>query len=429
MRVFKRLFLGFSVAAIVLLGAACVPQGGEATFGMPEIVGTEAVVAGRTVTLKGELSEARAERVGFVYGLKAGEREMKTVECRLTAGRFEAKVEGLAPGETYEWYAFAKAGESEVRSEVKSFEIAEVSRVVEIEDAVFKAYLVSQFDEDGDGEISEEEAKKVTKIAVKTTEISSLAGVESFVNLDTLICRGVDPDAYEYGYTGHPGLLESLDVRANKRLKYLRCDGNYLTSLLLPENSKLEYLYCSNNYLTELDLREHPWLKFVQVFQNEISSIDFSVNTRLESIEIAYTLIDKVDVSMCPRLDLLNVNGLPIKELDLTKNPLLGGLWMYGTGVTAIDLSGKPRLGYLNCSESPVASLDLSGCTELGELWCFNCLMEELDVSMLPRLGVMDCSPMKTLKRLYVSEGQEIPGVTVERSEEKVPAETEIVVK
>lgn len=46
------------------------------------------------------------------------------------------------------------------------------------EDANFKAYMVTNFDTNNDGEISYEEALNVTKIEVNTDNITSLAGIE-----------------------------------------------------------------------------------------------------------------------------------------------------------------------------------------------------------------------------------------------------------
>ena len=48
---------------------------------------------------------------------------------------------------------------------------------------------------------------------------------------------------------------------------------------------------------------------------------------------------------------------------------------------------------------------------------------------MLPALEVLDCSPMPTLKTLYVADSQVIDGVTINRSEDNIPAKTVIKIK
>lgn len=49
---------------------------------------------------------------------------------------------------------------------------------IPVEDANFKAYLTQNFDTNGDGEISYEEAANITSIKTTTTEIESLLGIE-----------------------------------------------------------------------------------------------------------------------------------------------------------------------------------------------------------------------------------------------------------
>ena len=412
--------------------AACVPQTGSEGFGAPEIVEAEAAVAGvREAVLRCTLSEPRAERCGFAYGEAGG--QLRSVECRIAGSSFELRLETLTPGATYEWYAFAAAGESEVRSKTARFTLEPLPReeLAEIADPVFKAYLTEHFDADQDGEISVLEALDVRKIAVKTDRISSLEGIEYFKNLDTLICRGVEPDASEYDYSGSPGHLRSLDLSSLVYLRHLECDGNYLETLVLPDSPWLEFLRCSHNKLKELDLSKSPGLRILQAFVNNLSMIDFSSNTDIESIEIGDNRdVNSVDVTMCQKLGVLNLGYLSqVKELNLSGNPRLGWLGIYGSGITSVDLNSNPELRYLNCENTPIASLDLSPCTKLYELKCWDCLMEELDISMLPYLEVVECAPMASLRKLYVSDTQRINGVTVYRSEANVPAETEIVVR
>ena len=417
--------VGLAMAAVL---TGCVRTGSE-EFLAPEIVSAEAKVEGtREARLSCTLSEPRAERVGFAYA-EAGA-PLVAVECRLEGASFELKLKGLTPGATYEWYAFATAGESELRSETARFTLDPLppEELAIIPDRVFKAYLTDHFDVDGDGEISLSEALRVRKIAVKTDDIFSLEGIEYFKNIDTLICRGVDMGIDEYSYEGHPGRLDELDLSANTRLRRVECDGNIIKSLMLPDSQSLEFLRCSRNMLEELDLTGLPYLRLIQAFENDLTSLDFSGNPRLESIMIGGNPIANIDVTCCPKLNLLNVGGLEIKELSLSGCPMLEWLGIYATDLTSIDLSSNPRLRELYCSETGIASLDLKNCTNLSAIECWKCQIEELDVSMLPNLESLRCAPMNTLKKLYVSESQVIPGVTRDRSEDNVPSETEIVV-
>ena len=61
---------------------------------------------------------------------------------------------------------------------------------VYIPDANFKAYLVGEFDTNGDNEISLEEAGNIRAIDISASllQVKSMAGVEYFSNLETLDC-------------------------------------------------------------------------------------------------------------------------------------------------------------------------------------------------------------------------------------------------
>ncbi len=418
--------------AISFLAFSCVPEKGSEDFLAPEIESATVVVDGTSVNFNCSVSDARFESCGFVYGVPGV--ETKTVICQLSSDAFSSRVDRLVPGTTYEWYAFVRAGDNEIRSETGTFTVPEPVEGVEdvyIPDPYFRRYLLDNYDSDSNGFLSEEECLIIRKIDIVTDKISSLHGIENFKNLDSLICRGSDVN--EYDDVGHPGMLDSLDVSCNRKLRYLACDKNMLRSLDISDNPFLEEVLCSYNLLESIDLTAVPRLKFLRMWVNKVSSLDFSCTPLLESLECGSNPITTVDVSRCPRLGVLNVGDLRIKELDLSGNPMLGWLGTYGTDISVIDLSHNTRLEYLNCQNSPIKELNLSSCTNLHELKCWDCQLEELNVSMLPKLVTLKCSPMSgtsgdnLLKKLYVSEDQRIPGVTVDRSSNSIPEETEIV--
>ena len=429
------------VLGVVTLLISCVPLTRSEDFLPPEIKAAEAVVDGTAVSLSCTLSEgARTESCGFVYSVAGGDNI--TVLSEMKEASFAARIGFLAPGMTYEWYAFARAGETEIHSQMSSFKIpeavipvpvpAEEPEGIIIPDPFFRRYILENFDSDGDGRLSDEEALIVRKIDVVTDKISSLRGIEHFKNLDSLLCRGAD--VFEYDDVGHPGMLDSLDVSANHKLRYLACDKNMLRSLDISDNSFLEQVLCSYNLLERIDLSPVPRLRELRMWVNNISTLNLSKVPLLDGLECGGNLITSLDVSSCRKLTTLNIGDLRIKEIALSKNESLRWLGTSGTDIESLDLSHNPGLECLNCFESPISSLDLSQCPRLYELKCWNCKIEELDVSMLPRLKILECSPMSNssgknlLTKIYVSEDQEIPGVTLNRSSNNVPEQIEIVV-
>lgn len=428
----RRIHISLVFALSLWCVLSCVPERGSEEFLAPEIVSAEATVVGTTVSFECELSAPRVQTCGFVFW--TNNQEKKILTCDLSSTSFSAVIADLLPGMTYEWYAFANAGESEIRSDIKRFatkEIVPEVKGIDIPNPYFKRYLLDNFDANGDGVLSEEEGLIIRKIDVVTDKISSMRGIEYLKNLDSLICRGADVS--EYDNVGHPGLLDSLDVSGNRKLRYLACDKNMLRSLNMSDNPFLEEVLCSYNLLESIDLSAVPRLMLLRMWVNNVGSLDFSNTPLLHTLECGGNPITSIDVSKCPRLGVLNVGDLRIKELDLSGNPKLGWLGIYGTDITTIDLSNNPNLDCLNCQDLSIAELDLSSCVNLYELKCWNCRLEELNVSMLPRLKILECSPMpgttgkNLLRKLYVSEDQEIQGVTVNRSTKNVPEDTEIV--
>lgn len=419
----------FIVLAFVL---SCAPQKESEAYLAPEIISAEVTVVDTTVSFYCELSSPRVQTCGFVFW--TNNQEKKIITCELSSTSFSTVISDLLPGMTYEWYAFANSGEIEIRSDTKRFatkEIVPEVKGIDIPDPYFKRYLLDNFDANGDGILSELEGLIIRKIDVVTDKISSMRGIEYLKNLDSLICRGADVD--EYDNVGHPGLLDSLDVSGNRKLRYLACDKNMLRSLNMSDNPFLEEVLCSYNLLESIDLSAVPRLMLLRMWVNNVGSLDFSNTPLLHTLECGGNPITSVDVTKCPRLGCLNIGDLRIKELDLSGNPKLGWLGIYGTDITTIDLSNNPNLDCLNCQDLSIAELDLSSCVNLYELKCWNCQLEELDVSMLPRLKILECSPMpgttgkNLLRKLYVSEDQEIQGVTVNRSMKNVPEDTDIV--
>ncbi|MCH5325729.1 MAG: leucine-rich repeat domain-containing protein [Duncaniella sp.] len=110
----------------------------------------------------------------------------------------------------------------------------------EIQDPIFRAYLLENFDTDNDGEISPAEALEVTSIDVENSGIKSLEGLQYFTNLTYLNCYG--------------NQLTTLDVSKNTALTTLYCSRNQLTALDVSKNTALTTLYCRENQLTTLDV-------------------------------------------------------------------------------------------------------------------------------------------------------------------------------
>ena len=349
---------------------------------------------------------------------------------------------------------------------IKAFEckIEQSKDNIVFEDANFKAYMIKNFDTDGDGEISYEEALAITMIDVDTDNIESLAGIEHMANLTELNCEG--PFVMS-GYEPEEGRgkLKTLDVSKNTKLTKLYCGFNQFSSLDLTSNVLLERLRCAGNDLNNLDVSKNTELTRLTAYNNHLSSIDVNNNTKLEVIDLSNNQIKSIDISKNESLATFNCDDNLLTELDpsnnqkltniycsnnnlssinVRKNQKLAKLVIIGNSIPQIDLRNNSELTHLFCEKNKISELDLSNNTKLRQLTVndnslssltVNCCPEieilnannnyikEMDISELIALKYFDCirNPLETL---YIFEGQ-IDALT----EINIPSNTKIVVK
>ena len=130
-------------------------------------------------------------------------------------------------------------------------------------DPTFRACLVN-FDENGDGHLSDSEIATVKKLDLSSVGIDSLKGIEYFTNLAYLRCE-----------RNH---LKELDVSNNTELWYLDCSVNYIRNGLdVSKNTKLQTFLCFNNALTDLKLGYNNNLRVLVAWWNsKLKTIDIS---------------------------------------------------------------------------------------------------------------------------------------------------------
>ena len=84
-------------------------------------------------------------------------------------------------------------------------------------DETFRKYVTNNFDSDSNGYLSEAEIPLITEIYVNNKGITSLKGIEYFVNLRELYCNN--------------NVLTELDITSNTELTTLYCKGNSIASI------------------------------------------------------------------------------------------------------------------------------------------------------------------------------------------------------
>ena len=260
---------------------------------------------------------------------------------------------------------------------------------VQIADANFKSYCVTNFDTNNDGEISIAEARQVTSIYVVTDknhqDITSLGGIEFFTNLTRL-------GAYGYGTSGdNLGQLTSLDVSHNTSLESLYCDNNQLTTLDVNHNTALTSLNCFGNQLTSLDVSQNTALTYLYCSCNQLTSLDVSHNTALTSLYCSGNQLTSLDVSHNTALKTLYCDNNQLTSLDVSHNTALINLDCEVNQITSLDVSHNTVIEILACRNNQLTSLDVSHNTALIWLQCFNNQLTTLDVSHNTALTELIC--------------------------------------
>ncbi|MBP5561822.1 MAG: hypothetical protein J6X70_08515 [Muribaculaceae bacterium] len=239
-------------------------------------------------------------------------------------------------------------------------------------DAVFRAYVSSNFDTDGDGKLTASEIVNAKVINLDKTnqsdKVHSLVGVE------------------------HLTALTSLDVTANA-----------LTSLDVSKNTQLIVLNCARNQLEELDVTQNTALLFLTCNNNQIWWIDLSKNTSLKSLICSSNDMSLLNVTQNEQLMTLECAQNKLKKLNVTQNTALRRLDCLGNQLTALNLSYNTSLTYLRCSSNPIDTLDVSHNTALTNLLCEECQLTELDVTQNTALKDLTCA-RNQLEELDVSQ-------------------------
>ena len=207
------------------------------------------------------------------------------------------------------------------------FQIGELSCIVNIPDANFKAALLANaaINSNSDGEIQCSEAVAFTgTINVSNQSIADLTGIEAFTSLTGLICTG--------------NSITSLDLMSNTQLVTLFCNQNALTTLDLSGHTALQTVYCSLNALTSLNLSGCTNLTILNGGGNQLTSLDLSTNLQLATLSIGSNQISSLNIT--------GITGLTFFEFALNS-------------LTSLDVSANPGLTYFNCAANALTSLNM----------------------------------------------------------------------
>lgn len=255
--------------------------------------------------------------------------------------------------------------------------------------------IVPAVDADGDGMISFEEAKAVTKIdlsferpdmVVEEKVVTDLSGLEHFTSLDTL------------GLKYHRA-TDATPVEGLTELKFLHLGGNPIKELDLSKLSKLESLYLFDTKVSTLALDKTPQLAVLYVSRTEIQDLDLSILKNLKEVVANDGKLKTLKVEGLSKLERLDAVGNMLTSLEVKDCENLQQLHLNSNRISSIELSGLPKLMILNLYSNQLKSLDVSGLPFLLRLYVFDNSLEALDLSANAYFQELYVSynPMKSL--------------------------------
>ena len=140
-------------------------------------------------------------------------------------------------------------------------------------DAAFEIFIVSIFDTNHDGVISDAEAKAIIEINCRNLGIKSVMGIEKFVNLEKFDCSDNE-------------ITGTFDLSSNVNLTNVVCSDNLITSINVSTCTSLSFLMCPGNRLNNLDLSLNRLLSF----------LDCQDNTGLNNVRLSESVRNNITI-------------------------------------------------------------------------------------------------------------------------------------
>ena len=288
----------------------------------------------------------------------------------------------------------------------------------------------SQYDEDGNGTLSDAELATITSI--NAGGILNLKGAEHFTNLEELLLWGyseeesikeIDPSVFPKLYRfslGECNGVTVLDFSRNtmfETIELSRCSN--VQALSLPTSVKEIQLFGAPK-LTALDVSRLPNLIGLWLQHTGITDLDFSNHPAIQLVSIqgeegAVDKMNSLNLQNCATLENVDIRYTTIKSLSMKHLPIVRTLMMLNNDITTItiddceefnditcdhnvlgtlSLTNNPQLRAVNCEDNRLQVLIADNCPVLGQVQVFNNRLMWLDLKDVVK-GNVDESILK----------------------------------
>ncbi|TDP57998.1 DUF7619 domain-containing protein [Flavobacterium dankookense] len=245
------------------------------------------------------------------------------------------------------------------------------AQIVNIPDANFKSYLVNNFDSNLDGEIQISEGLQINEIFVNSQNISSLEGINEFLNL--------------YVLRADYNQITSLDISNLTSLVYLEITNNQLSAINLSNQDNLSELYANNNQITSLDTSNLTSLIALDLSNNQLSTINLSNQHNLFEISLSNNQINTITLPSQSLAEYctINISNNQISSIDFSNQNNLVGLNIANNQLSnvALPLINQFDQSGLNISGNNYTSISIVPGTNLTSFICNNTQLTSLDLS------------------------------------------------
>ena len=218
-----------------------------------------------------------------------------------------------------------------------TIEVSQLIDCLTFTDTNLKTTLLSRYDINDDGEISDYEMRILTSLDCSKGKARSLK------------------DLYGYRFTS------------------INCSQNLIDTLDISNFPYLLSIDCQRNMMKYFAAGGSPTIVNINCSHNTISHLDVSNCSSLKNLEFSYNVLDTINIS--------NTN---LTSFDCT---------MVGLGtVKTLNASNCTNLEELNCRFNSITNLNLAGCISLKKLICGFNKLTSLDISQSSLLEDLDCS-------------------------------------
>ncbi len=236
----------------------------------------------------------------------------------------------------------------------------------------------NKIDTNNDGQIQVSEALLIKYLNVSLAGISSVIGINEFINLKYFNCDN--------------NQLTSLNVSSLTNLQLLICNNNQLTSVNVSGLTNLQRLECISNQLTSLNVSGLTNLQILECSYNQLTSLNLSGLTNLQILECSYNQLTSLNLSYSTNLVHLICNDNQLSSLNVSGLTNLQYLYCNNNQLPSLNVSGLTNLFNFDCSGNQIQSIDFSGLTNLNSFGCSGNQLSNLNLSALTNLKELNCS-------------------------------------